>query len=86
MKNKKHIKNFKEISENLNVYNDSGSKIKNIIEELKNGDFYNGDLSDLGNTIGEIVGKYISEEFGFEKDDFISGIEHGISLSDGTHH
>lgn len=44
------------------------------------------DLSDLGNEIGIIVGKYLSDDkMGFKKEDFISGIKHGISLIDGTH-
>ncbi len=46
-----------------------------------------GDLSDLGNNIGLNIGHYInSEKLGYEKDDFISGLEHGISIIDGTHH
>ena len=38
-----------------------------------------GDLSDLGNEIGIVIGneKNINE--------FISGLKHGISLSNGTH-
>jgi hypothetical protein len=44
-----------------------------------------GDLSDIGNEIGIILGKYISKEMGFEKEDLIAGIKHGISLIDGTH-
>jgi len=44
------------------------------------------DLSDLGNEIGFVVGKFIDKEkIGFEREDFISGIRHGISLIDGTH-
>ena len=44
-----------------------------------------GDLSDLGNTIGIAIAEYISDKPGFEKEDFIEGIKHGISLKDGTH-
>lgn len=45
-----------------------------------------GDLSDLGNSIGVILGRYIdSNSLGYEIHDFISGIEHGVSLNDGTH-
>lgn len=57
------------------------TKIENIINEIKSSNYFNGDLSDLGNTIGIIVGKYISDDLGYEIDDFISGIKHGISLS-----
>ena len=46
---------------------------------------YVGDISDCGNEIGSIVGKNypnLSEE---EISDFIHGIRHGISLTNGTH-
>jgi len=44
------------------------------------------DLSDIGNIIGIVISKYFdNEEIGFEKDDFYGGIEHGISITDGTH-
>ena len=44
------------------------------------------DLSDLGNDIGMIVGKYFKKKkMGYQKDSFVHGINHGISLADGTH-
>ena len=43
------------------------------------------DLSDMGNIIGLKIGPYISKELGFESKDLINGIEHGVSLIDGTH-
>jgi hypothetical protein len=43
------------------------------------------DLSDIGNTIGIVVGKHLKEEMGFGKDDFLHGINHGISISNETH-
>jgi hypothetical protein len=47
---------------------------------------FNGDLSDLGNDIGLNIGEYINEnELGYEKDDLISGIQHGVSIIDGSH-
>jgi hypothetical protein len=47
---------------------------------------FNGDLSDLGNDIGLNIGEYINEnKLGYEKDDFISGIQHGVSIIDGSH-
>jgi hypothetical protein len=59
--------------------------IEEIIEQLNKAD-YDGDLSDIGNEIGIVVGKYINEkEPGYEKNFFIHGVKHGISLSDGTH-
>lgn len=46
----------------------------------------NSDMSDVGNVIGIIVAEYFSStKLGFEKEDFLSGINHGISLVDGTH-
>jgi hypothetical protein len=42
-----------------------------------------GDLSDIGNEIGIIIGEYLDEKNTVE--DFISGLRHGISLVDGTH-
>ncbi len=64
-----------------------------IIDELINqlNDFKNSklikncDLSDLGNEIGIVIGNYTNDKIGFDKDDFIHGIKHGISISDGTH-
>ena len=42
-------------------------------------------LGDIGSYIGEVVGRYIDNTDGFETGDFINGIEHGISLANGTH-
>jgi hypothetical protein len=44
---------------------------------------YDGDLSDIGNEIGIVIAKYFDEEN--TVDDFIHGLKHGISLTDGTH-
>lgn len=45
-----------------------------------------GDLSDIGNEIGIVIAKYFDKnKMGFELDDFLSGLKHGISLTDGTH-
>lgn len=47
---------------------------------------FNGDLSDLGNDIGLNIGGYIDKDkLGYEKEDLISGIHHGISIIDGSH-
>jgi hypothetical protein len=57
-------------------------EISKALMEVK----YIGDASDIGNEIGIILGKYISEnEMGWELDSFISGVKHGVSLTDGTH-
>jgi len=62
--------------------------VDNIKEEIiraLNESTYDSDLSDVGNTIGIIIAKYFNEEMGFEKESFLAGIKHGISLTDGTH-
>ena len=47
---------------------------------------FNGDLSDLGNDIGLNIGDYVNNNvLGYEKEDFIHGLKHGISIIDGTH-
>lgn len=61
--------NFKEILKDLSV------SLGNVTYEF-------GDYSDIGNEIGIVLGKKITEE---QFDDFITGLRHGISLSDGTH-
>ena len=45
----------------------------------------NGDISDVGNEIGLAVGYYIENMTQEEINDLISGIRHGISLTNGTH-
>jgi len=45
----------------------------------------NGDLSDLGNEIGIVIGQYTNDKMGYDKQDFIAGVRHGISISEGTH-
>jgi hypothetical protein len=54
---------------------------KEISERLSNLPYDNGDSSDIGNEIGIVLGLYLSDgSFGWEKDDFISGLNHGIDL------
>jgi hypothetical protein len=43
----------------------------------------NGDVSDIGNEIGIVLGEFITTES--ELKDFIHGVRHGISLTNGTH-
>ena len=69
---KKKMKNFDKIK-------------KELIEQL-NEINYDGDLSDIGNEIGIIVAKYFDEsQLGYEKNAFMHGLKHGISLTEGTH-
>ncbi len=64
---------------------------KEIIEDIKNqlnNMKYEGDFSDIGNEIGIAIAKYIKPsnvELGYETEDIISGIKHGVSLIDGSH-
>ena len=41
------------------------------------------DLSDIGNEIGIVIGKYTDDENTVE--DFVRGVKHGVSLANGTH-
>lgn len=52
-----------------------------LFEEVKGED--EGDLSDIGNEIGTVIGKYCDGENTIE--DFIRGLRHGVSLANGTH-
>jgi hypothetical protein len=50
---------------------------------LDNVNYDNGDVSDVGNEIGIVLGEFITTES--ELQDFITGIRHGMSLTNGTH-
>jgi hypothetical protein len=50
---------------------------------LENVNYDNGDVSDIGNEIGIVLGDFIHTES--ELQDFIQGIRHGMSLTNGTH-
>ena len=61
--------------------------LSELSENLLYVKYDNGDLGDVGNEIGIIVAKWIdNNKLGYDKEDFIHGIKHGISLIDGTHH
>ena len=51
-------------------------------QEIK---YHNGDISDVGNEIGYALGKVLSNLTEAEIKDFIVGLKHGISLTNGTH-
>ena len=46
---------------------------------------YQGDISDLGNEFGYMVGSRYKNMTEDEINDLIHGIKHGISLTNGTH-
>ena len=57
-------------------------QITNSFKEIK---YNNGDISDLGNEIGYAIGTALSNLTEEETKEFIFGIKHGISLTNGTH-
>jgi hypothetical protein len=57
--------------------------IYRVKTQLENINYANGDISDVGNEIGIALGQYLSTEE--ELNDFITGLKHGISLTNGTH-
>jgi hypothetical protein len=66
------------------------SKFKNVCSEiserLSNLPYDNADISDVGNEIGIIIAKYFDDkDVGWDRHGFIDGLNHGISLTDGTH-
>lgn len=62
---------------------DITNELSRVLLEVQ---YVRGDLSDIGNEIGIVIGKYINKkEMGFELEDFITGLKHGISITDGTH-
>ncbi len=62
---------------------------KDIILQLEKNNYNTGDFTDIGNEIGLAIGKYTIKENAkddaLDLQDFICGLEHGISLIDGTH-
>ena len=63
----------------LNYVANSLKESSNIMEE------YIGDLYDLGNEIGLVVGSRYDNMTDEDIKDLIRGIKHGISLTNGTH-
>lgn len=69
--------------QNLYGQEDSQYSIKRVFEDLlKN---YKGDLSDVGNAVGQVIAQHFKDAIGFNKQSFLDGLDHGISLMDGTH-
>ena len=56
------------------------TQIKQHLEKVT---YDNGDLSDVGNEIGIVLGRYIDKEQDLK--DFIQGLRHGISLTNEEH-
>ena len=56
-------------------------KLKEKALEIK----YIGDISDLGNEVGVVVGEFYKNMNEKEIEMFIQGFQHGVSLTNGTH-
>ena len=56
-----------------------------IFKQLTTNKHKIADMDDFGNEIGIAIAKYFLPADGFELLDFIQGIQHGVSLEDGTH-
>lgn len=63
---------------------ENNDRIKMFIDELKTHKyFYGNEMGDVGNDIGHIIYKYLTDDDNV--DVFIGGLLHGISCVDGTH-
>jgi len=59
--------------------------IANSLKESVNRMEYTGDISDLGNEIGLCIGSRYKNMTQTEINELILGLQHGISLTNGTH-
>lgn len=60
-------------------------KISQDLEKVGEGMQYCGDISDIGNEIGFIIGSNFHNMTEEQITDFIHGFRHGVSLTNGTH-
>jgi hypothetical protein len=58
-----------------------GKSLVDSSDEIK----YEGDISDLGNEVGYQLGQILKNMTETQIRDFIHGLKHGISLTNGTH-
>ena len=59
--------------------------LTDISTRLPTVQYDNGDISDIGNEIGYTIGSILENMTQEEIGDFIRGVRHGISLTNGTH-
>jgi len=59
--------------------------IKELGENLTKIEYNNGDVSDIGNEVGYILGNLLKNMSEKEINEFIFGFRHGVSLTNGTH-
>jgi len=65
------------------VLKEINKETEDHFDELKESVVETLDISDLGNMVGIVIARHFDE--GNTRDDFEAGIDHGISLTDGTH-
>ena len=70
---------------NMNRQIEFGEVFEQMCQTFQEIKYDNGDISDVGNEIGYALGKVLSDLKEDEIKDFIHGIKHGISLTNGTH-
>ena len=56
-----------------------------IVKQLNDVEYDHGDLSDIGNEVGYILGEIIKDMNDEDIQTFITGFKHGVSLTNGTH-
>jgi len=76
----KVLRELQVIVEKMEKFNIIKSEIRDQLDKIN----YRGDLADIGNEVGIIIAKYFDEDNTVK--DFIDGLKHGISLTDGTHY
>jgi hypothetical protein len=73
----------------MNLIMEREIKFREVFEEMCQTfgeiEYMSGDISDVGNEIGYALGKVLENLQEDEIKDFIHGIRHGISLTNGTH-
>lgn len=88
MKNNIKLKKLKfltECEQNLEPTSLQVIKLASVMSERAFDIKYNGDISDFGNEVGFCLGKVIENMTDEQITDFIHGLRHGISMTNGTH-
>jgi hypothetical protein len=88
MKNKIKLSKLKFLSEeeqDLQPTSLQLIQLASVISEKATEVKYSGDISDFGNEVGYCVGHVIKNMTEQQTKEFIWGIKHGISLTNGTH-
>ena len=59
--------------------------VSELSDRLRKLPYNHGDLSDIGNEVGYILGGIIKDMNDEDIQTFITGFKHGVSLTNGTH-